>query len=138
MAKNLLFFLLFICISIFHPFSWSQSYSNFTVNSKGEDTVSASKNTVTGFKLNNYPNPFNLSTNIQFNIPNEGAISLEIFNILGNKVRTLLTNQYYTKGYYSIEWDSKNDKGSQCSTGVYIIKLKSWERTITGRALLIK
>ena len=57
----------------------------------------------------NYPNPFNMSTTLQFGIPEAGNVYLDIYNILGQKVRTLLSGQNYQPGYHLVEWDGRND-----------------------------
>ncbi|MBO6622515.1 MAG: T9SS type A sorting domain-containing protein [Balneola sp.] len=73
----------------------------------------------------NYPNPFNGQTVIKYSIPQNGKqanVSLEIFNILGQKVITLL-NKKQEAGNYEVKWDAKNSAGSAVSTGVYYYRL---------------
>ncbi len=72
----------------------------------------------------NYPNPFNPSTNVKFALPVESKVNIEIFNILGQRMRTLLSDNL-TAGYHIVEWNGKNDAGSQLSTGVYLLKISA-------------
>jgi hypothetical protein len=70
----------------------------------------------------NYPNPFNPSTIITYQIPQSELVTLEIYNALGEKVRTLV-NQIQETGYYQIEWDGKNNFGNQLSSGIYLYRI---------------
>lgn len=72
----------------------------------------------------NYPNPFNPRTIIKFQIPQTEKIRLEIFNLLGQKVRTLI-NRQMLPGYYQVVWDGRNQVGENVATGVYIYRLQS-------------
>ncbi len=85
----------------------------------------------------NYPNPFNPSTNISFNILNAGEYELNIFNILGEKVRSL-ANRNYTVGEYTSVWDARNDAGNPVSSGVYFYRLSSDKQTLTRKMLLVR
>jgi hypothetical protein len=66
----------------------------------------------------NYPNPFNPSTQIRYTIGNSGFVTLNIYNVLGQQVRTV-QNAFQSIGTYSVEWDGKNDRGITAATGVY-------------------
>jgi len=74
-----------------------------------------------GFK-GNYPNPFNPKTRISFALPKQAKVTLDIYNILGQKVRTLV-NGDMEAGYQSVEWDGTDDNGVGISSGVYLYKL---------------
>lgn len=72
-----------------------------------------------GFALSqNYPNPFNLQTVISYALPSDGQVKLIIYNILGQKVRTLADGEE-TAGYKQVIWDGKNDRGEEVSSGIY-------------------
>ena len=64
----------------------------------------------------NFPNPFNPSTEIRFDLPEEGQVELSVFNMQGQKVRTLESGKM-TPGYHAIIWNGTNDNGSRVSTG---------------------
>ncbi len=91
------------------------------------------------FKLHqNYPNPFNPSTNIAFDVPNSNTIvKLEIYNILGQKVKTLV-NDVYSAGRYTVQWDATNEFGTQVSTGVYLYRLQAGDIVQSKKLTLIK
>lgn len=72
----------------------------------------------------NYPNPFNPETEINFDLPKAGYVTLTIYNTLGQKVRTLLENQF-AAGSYTAKWDGKDAHGSYASSGIYIYKLQA-------------
>ncbi|MFC1563511.1 PKD domain-containing protein [candidate division KSB1 bacterium] len=85
----------------------------------------------------NYPNPFNPQTTIKFNLPSPELVSLEVYNIMGQRVKTLVSGQK-SAGYYSIVWDGTNNNGFKVGTGVYIYYLKAGKFTAVKRMLLIK
>jgi hypothetical protein len=70
----------------------------------------------------NYPNPFNPSTIITYQIPQTELVTLEVYNALGEKVRTLVNN-VQEAGYYQIDWDGKNNFGNQLSSGIYLYRI---------------
>jgi hypothetical protein len=80
----------------------------------------------------NYPNPFNPSTTIKYQIPNNGLVTMKIYDITGQEVKTLV-NESQTKGRYEINFDAGN-----LSTGVYFYRLTSGSFTKSMKMLLIK
>jgi hypothetical protein len=80
----------------------------------------------------NYPNPFNPVTNINFDIPETGNVKLNVYDLSGKEIATLV-NEYKAAGNYSVSFDASN-----LSTGVYIYKLTSNHQTVVKRMLLIK
>ena len=86
----------------------------------------------------NYPNPFNPSTQISFDIP-EGSelVSLNIYNILGKKVSTLLNN-VVNPGKHKIEWNAKDNEGNPVASGIYFYELSSSSFTARKKMLLIR
>ncbi|MDP8200672.1 MAG: choice-of-anchor Q domain-containing protein [Candidatus Tenebribacter burtonii] len=86
----------------------------------------------------NYPNPFNPTTTINFSIPKNSKIDLSIFNIKGQKVKTL-ANSELTKGTHSIIWNSDDDYNKPVSSGVYLYKLNVDGKTeAVKKCLLLK
>jgi len=85
----------------------------------------------------NYPNPFNPSTEIKFALPQASNVSLEIFNILGRRVTTLI-NDRLDAGYHSVTWDGINSKGQDVATGVYLYRLKAGDFVKSKKMLLLK
>jgi len=85
----------------------------------------------------NHPNPFNPSTVIKFALDRDSEIRLDIFNLLGQKVRTL-TDNLYPAGQYSLTWDGTDDRGRQVSSGVYLYRLQNENRSLSRKMTLLK
>ena len=77
---------------------------------------------IVDFSLSNYPNPFNPSTTIEFSIRNNSHIELSIYNIKGQKIKTLAQNEF-TKGSHSIIWSGEDETEKKVSSGIYLYKL---------------
>ncbi|GAB4328092.1 MAG: hypothetical protein Kow0037_02170 [Calditrichia bacterium] len=90
------------------------------------------------FVLNqNYPNPFNPETNITFRVKKSGQYTLNIYNVLGQKIRTLL-QETLSAGTYQLRWDGKNDQGAELPSGLYICRLSSGQSQQNRRMILLK
>ncbi|MBN1480580.1 cellulase family glycosylhydrolase [candidate division KSB1 bacterium] len=77
------------------------------------------------FKLDqNYPNPFNSMTIIKLQMPETAKITLQIYNIQGQKVKTL-ANEIFIAGYHTLQWDATNDFGHRVGSGIFILQMKS-------------
>jgi len=72
----------------------------------------------------NYPNPFNPTTSIRFSLPLQKKISIVVYDILGNEVKTLVNDQEFEKGNYEVTWDGTNNFGSAVASGQYIYTMK--------------
>ncbi len=78
--------------------------------------------TVPQLKLTNFPNPFNPSTTLSYNLPKDGNASLVIYNLKGQKVKTLL-NGKQTKGNHEFTWKGTDDNGNTVGSGIYLVRL---------------
>jgi hypothetical protein len=87
--------------------------------------------------LKNYPNPFNPETTISFEISESGKTEVEIFNVKGQKVKTLL-NENLEFGSHSIVWDGRNDKEEQVSSGMYFYRISVNGNQKTSKMLMLK
>ncbi len=85
----------------------------------------------------NYPNPFNLTTMLEFSLSEEGFTELSIYNIMGQKVRELVTDTMQA-GTHSVVWDGKDDSGTAVSSGIYLSRLVKGENIATNNMLLLK
>ena len=85
----------------------------------------------------NYPNPFNPTTNIKFQTPASGTVKLAIYDMLGNKIKTIV-NEKRSAGLYNVQWDGTNDLGVSVSSGVYFYKLTSNNHVATKKMMFIK
>ena len=72
----------------------------------------------------NYPNPFNPSTIIEYQLPRQSEVSLSVFNMMGQKVRTLMEG-VQPAGLYQVTWDGTNETGNPVSAGIYIYRIKT-------------
>ena len=82
--------------------------------------------------IGNFPNPFNPTTTFNYALANDADVSLEVYNLMGQKV-AIVVNEHQTAGYKSINWDA-----SQYSSGVYFYKLSVGDQTFTKRMTLLK
>jgi hypothetical protein len=89
------------------------------------------------FNLKNYPNPFNPSTTINFSIQSNTDVELTIFNIKGQKVKTLI-DRNFEKGEHSVIWDGSDETGNSVSSGIYLYRLKTKYNQKMNRMLLLK
>ena len=87
--------------------------------------------------LFNYPNPFNPSTTITFDVVNEGDVKIDIYNIKGQHVKSLV-NDNYQSGKYRVEWNGIDDIGNTVSSGVYLYQMSVNEFTFTNKMILLK
>lgn len=85
----------------------------------------------------NYPNPFNPETRIEFSIPSRSFVTIEVFNVLGTRVR-LLINEQLSAGEKAVTWDSKDEKGQSVSSGIYIYRIIAEEFVQSKKMVLIK
>jgi len=85
----------------------------------------------------NYPNPFNPTTTLRFDLPEVSDITLTIYNMLGQKVKTF-NMQSIPAGYHSVTWDATNDLGQQVGAGVYLYQLRANQFVKTRKMVLLK
>jgi len=102
--------------------------SGYVYKFGGDDQVALP----TGFTLINKPNPFNPATTISFNLPEATNVRLDIYNIVGQKVVTLV-NEYLDAGEYSYQWD-----GSNVASGIYLYRLSADNFSQTRQMVLMK
>lgn len=91
--------------------------------------------------MQNHPNPFNPSTNIRFNIPDNFTdgiqVHLRIYNLMGQLVKTLVDEQRFP-GEYTARWDGRDQRHESVSSGIYIYQLVAGEFKMTKRMLFLK
>lgn len=92
----------------------------------------------TGYELlQNYPNPFNPTTTLAFSLPTAAETTLEVLNVLGQRVR-ILHSGLLDAGLHEFEWDSRTDAGNAAATGVYFYRLTTDDFTQTRKMMLLK
>ena len=111
----------------------------FTLTIDGSELIiSGNDLTLETFALHaNYPNPFNPTTTISYDLPQRSRVTLDIYNILGERIKTLV-NQSQDAGNKIAMWDGTDNLGRQVSAGVYLYQIQAGEFTQTRKMLLLK
>ncbi len=86
---------------------------------------------------NNYPNPFNPATTIKYQLPEAGEVTLEVYNMLGQVVRTLVDREFQGAGRYNYKWDATNDRGRSLSSGVYFYRVTAGKDFQSHKRMLL-
>ena len=118
------------CTNNFHEASWVVGTDTFTLDNDLIAPISFSLG-------DNYPNPFNPSTSIDFSIAEPGIVNLSIFDASGRLVKTLVSENRGV-GSYTEVWNGTNDSGINVSAGMYLYKIDSGSFVETKKMLLIK
>lgn len=86
----------------------------------------------------NYPNPFNPTTTIAYNLQEAGKVKLEVYNVKGQKVKTLVS-EYQDAGHHDVQWNGDDELGKTVSSGVYFYKVRAGGRyTSTRKMIMLK
>jgi hypothetical protein len=132
-------------VRAYHPDDENEEYVNgqvdysFTILPKSTVDIDEDAS-VAPVKLSlnqNYPNPFNQATRIEFNIVKSGYVNLNIYNLLGKKTRTLVS-EHLSSGFKSVFWDGKDNSGNFVASGIYFYRLKAGDFSETKKLLLLK
>ena len=107
-------------------------------SSLGRGEMNSDDLQVSTFKLSqNYPNPFNPSTMISFSLPSEGHVMINIYDITGRLVSTLVDGSL-SSGYHQVSWDGTDMFNSSVSAGLYIYSLQAEGVSLTRKMVLMK
>ncbi|NIR47933.1 MAG: T9SS type A sorting domain-containing protein, partial [Phycisphaerae bacterium] len=85
----------------------------------------------------NYPNPFNPETRIKFSLPATSSVTLTVYNVLGQEIKSLV-NEIKPAGEYEVTWDGTNRRGKLVPSGVYLYKLEGKNIVETKKMILLK
>lgn len=85
----------------------------------------------------NYPNPFNPTTQIKFTLPVDSRVDLKVYDILGREVATLMSDELKA-GYYTTEWNGRNNSGVMVSSGIYIYRIVAGKFVQTKKMMMLK
>jgi tetratricopeptide (TPR) repeat protein len=85
----------------------------------------------------NYPNPFNAYTSIMYDLPEDSRVSMKIYNVLGQRVETLV-NEGQRAGNYTVLWDGRNGVGTEVASGIYFIRLEAGAFSRTRKMVLLR
>jgi hypothetical protein len=112
-------------------FSWMQFYHNPCCCCTGTEAPSA-------YRLaQNFPNPFNPSTTIRYDMKEKGLVRIKIYNVAGELVRTLV-DEMKNAGAYSIAWDGRNNAGSGVASGIYFYKMETRAFSQTKKMVVLR
>ncbi|UCB52776.1 MAG: T9SS type A sorting domain-containing protein, partial [Candidatus Zixiibacteriota bacterium] len=115
-----------------------QALADLGMYPTGFEVAEGQENTPRSFSLKqNYPNPFNPETIIQYDLPRGHEVEIVVYNILGQKVRTLL-EEYQKAGRHRVLWDGRDDKGKEVSSGIYLYRIKTAEFAQTKKMVLLR
>jgi Secretion system C-terminal sorting domain len=114
--------------------SWADTYGYYSNQKLKNNNVSLgiAKEIPTEYKIENYPNPFNPTTLISYQLPQDGYVTLKVYDILGKEIATLV-NENKTAGYYKVNFDA-----SRLTSGVYIYRISSNNFSLSKKMLLTK
>jgi len=102
---------------------------------QGEETTALP---VTYALAQNYPNPFNPVTTIRYSIPPPGGrVSIRIYNVRGELVRTLV-DETVTAGSYAIPWEGEDNRGQRVASGVYFVRMVAGDFRSTKKLMVLK
>ena len=85
----------------------------------------------------NFPNPVNPVTSIEYALPEAAQVELVVYDLLGQKVRTLVVAQQQSAGYYRLRWDGRDSMGRAMASGVYLYRLVTPEFVQTRKMTII-
>ncbi|MCK4256970.1 T9SS type A sorting domain-containing protein [candidate division WOR-3 bacterium] len=85
----------------------------------------------------NYPNPMGYRTNIKYSLPKSSWVRLKVYNIYGQLIKTLM-NELQKTGYYTVEWDGRDNAGKEVSNGIYLYRLEAGSYTATRKVVMMK
>jgi len=123
-----------------------QDVSTITISANTEITVRVGSQVLgiddepipTVFALHqNYPNPFNPVTTLRYDLPENGIVTIIIYDMLGRQVKTLI-NQTQDAGFKSVVWNATNDYGKPVSAGIYLYQIQAGENISTKKMVLLK
>lgn len=88
--------------------------------------------------MQNYPNPFNANTMIRFALPSSAPVTLEIYNVLGVKIRTLIAGVLMHSAIYQVKWDGRDDSGASMPSGMYLYRIVAGEFKASKKMMFLK
>ncbi len=86
----------------------------------------------------NFPNPFNAGTTISFSLPTQQKVSVKLFNILGQQIKTLLSTSMLDVGTHNFYWDGTNNQNDAVATGLYFYRIQTEENSYSKKMILLK
>ncbi len=122
---------------VYPDITWSGHGSRCRIQSLSKDLAGSGLVPTTYQLSQNYPNPFNPETRIEYSLEKPGNVVLEVYNIKGQRVKTL-ANGLQSAGKHAVIWDGRNDDGEQAASGVYFYRLTVGDFVETRKMILAK
>jgi hypothetical protein len=125
--------------SDFYARNHSQMQIEPSVASKtpGEMEVPDDTNPAAPTLISSFPNPFNPTTQIEFDIPAQQFVTIRVYDVLGREVRNLV-NDLLTRSHHAIAWDGTNNDGIEMATGIYLVRLAAGEYVQVKKMMLVR
>jgi fibronectin type 3 domain-containing protein len=115
-----------------------QALADLGMYPTGFEYSDGEENTPRSFSLKqNYPNPFNPETIIEYNLPKGCQVEMVVYNVLGQKVRTLI-EEHQKPGRHRVLWDGRDEEGRDVSSGIYLYRMKTSEFAQTKKMILLR
>ena len=117
----------------------AEMLEGFGIESPGGSESSSSEN-ASGEPLiqaQSYPNPFNPQTEITYNLPEDSYVKLTVYNIQGQKVKSLV-DEYQSAGTRNVVWDGRDESGESVASGIYLYRIEAGPHEVTNRMVLLK
>ncbi len=121
--------------SLSAAYTFNDLLNNLTINETITDVKN--QNSVLEYSFEMYPNPFNPSINIAYQVAEEGKVELKIYNILGQQIKELV-NENRMPGKYQLEWNGMTEDGTSVSSGIYFLVLNSKSFRESKKIVMLK
>lgn len=124
---------------LYAPISETGVYAAFTTNIL-TDVEDEERGDLLPYRFElsqNYPNPFNPVTTIEYSLPERSQVVIEVYNVLGQKVQTLVDREE-SAGSYTVTWDGTNVSGQPVTTGIYLYRFQAGDHSETKKMVLLK
>jgi hypothetical protein len=124
-----------------NQYGWGIIDAVAAINAIPTTGVDETMTTPNGFKLEqNFPNPFNPKTTVRYSIPRDADVTVKVYNMLGQEIRTLYAG-FQTQSSYTLSWDGRDDAGRQVASGAYVCRatarLASGELFTDARTMML-
>ncbi len=116
----------------------SFGYTKALVNDNSRLADGEDVNNIEKFTVRNYPNPFNPETTIEFSLPAKEAVTVDIYNIKGERVTRLVNSEVYESGVHSVKWNGVDSQNKQVGSGTYFYKVKTPAHSEVKKMILLK
>jgi len=131
-------------VTVLWPSGRQQHLPNQPVNQSlviEEPPIASDSGEISGplvYGIRCHPNPFNPMTNIEFSLPKAGPVSLQVYDLTGRLVRTLVAEVSYDVGTHTVPWNGTDLTGRVVASGVYFYRLVAEDQRLSGRMVLLK